>query len=525
MASVFKPTYLRPIPSDAKPCKLRGQAAVRFTDHRGKEHIRLTRKGRGGKLMMVCEQGKWWMRYVLPDGTEKRVRGYPDQKATEQEADRREREAAASAAGVIPVADKYLKMKVGEHLEEFISELERVGRAKKHYGLLQTRVNRMIDECRWTTLGSVTPDSLSPFLSRLKQQGAAAKTVNEYLNAIGGLMNWCLRNRRLVANPLAFVARADQTRKTYVRRGLTVNEARNLLEVAGPRRLIYHMALRTGLRRSELKQLVWEDLRIDSDAPVPSVRLPATITKARRADVLPLRQDLVHELLSARPMKYHPRGHVFPSVPKMETFKQDLERAGIKHKDASGRVVDFHALRLTLNTELHRAGVPLRTTMEILRHTDPRLSTETYIDASLLNTSAAMDTLPSLIDEPSKVLTKSTSTPVLFGPALAQEGEMAEGDDACCCADHQCKKPQKTGLSCTTHAFSADVTGSTYMVEAAGIEPASGCQASGPSTWVVIRLFSKSGRWMTGCLDFISPLLSRRPRQRSTWSASPIYDV
>lgn len=318
-----------------------------------------------------------------------------------------------------------------------------------------------------------------------------------------GTENWCLRNRRLLANPLAYIARADQTQKTYRRRGLTLDEARRLLAVAGPRRLIYHMALRTGLRRSELKQLVWDDLRIDSDAPMPSVRLPAAITKARRADVLPLRQDLVHDLLAARPKKYHPRGHVFCSVPKMETFKQDLERAGIKHKDASGRVVDFHALRLTLNTELHRAGVPLRTTMEILRHTDPRLSTETYIDANLLNTSQAIELLPSLDDQigahaGEKVLTKSTSDPVSLSPILAQT---ARNEEAGAIEDH------KTGASqaldnqrlTTPHHDQQCIASTDVQVEAAGIEPASGCQVSGPSTWVVIRLISMAGRRVTGC--------------------------
>lgn len=472
MASAFRPTYLRPIPDGAKPCTFQGQPAVRYTDKRGKEHVRPVRKGRNGKRMIVCEQTNWWMRFVLPDKSEKRVKGFSDRTTTEQEADRREREAAAAAAGLIPVAETCLKMNVTEHLEDFINELERIGRARKHYALLQTRILRMVDGCQWTTLSTVTPDSLTPFLAKLKREGAAAKTVNEYINAITGLLNWCLKNRRLVANPLAFIARADQTEKTYRRRGLTTDEARRLLAVAGPRRLLYHMALRTGLRRSELKQLTWDDLRVGPDDPVPAIRLPAAITKARRADIIPLRQDLAQQLRDARPKDARPGLRVFAHIPKMATFKLDLLKAKIDHKDKAGRIADFHAMRLTLNTDLHRAGVPLRTTMEILRHTDPRLSTETYLDANLLNTSAAVELLPSLSSHPdenqdAKVLTKSTSTPVLFSPFPAQHGwtEQAAGEHMQDAPSN--KKPCKAGPFVAPKHLSCNNSTDEDMVEAA----------------------------------------------------------
>ncbi len=90
MSSVFKPTYLRPIPHGAENCEIEGRAAVRYVDRRGREHIRLLNSD-GTK--MICEQRRWWMRYALSDGIERRTKGFHDKRASELEAARLERQA------------------------------------------------------------------------------------------------------------------------------------------------------------------------------------------------------------------------------------------------------------------------------------------------------------------------------------------------------------------------------------------------------------------------------------------------
>jgi integrase len=47
------------------------------------------------------------------------------------------------------------------------------------------------------------------------------------------------------------------------RRFITIEEARRLLKVAGPRRLFYAVQLWTGLRVSEVRALRWSDLVLD----------------------------------------------------------------------------------------------------------------------------------------------------------------------------------------------------------------------------------------------------------------------
>src|SRR6202012_2803144 len=83
-------------------------------------------------------------------------------------------------------------------------------------------------------------------------------------------------------------------------------------------------------------------------------------------------------------------------MPTMEQFKADLTAAGIPFLNASGYRADFHSLRHTLSTNLARAGTAPRVAMEIMRHSDIRLTAKTYTDAGLLPVADAVLKLPSL---------------------------------------------------------------------------------------------------------------------------------
>ena len=112
------------------------------------------------------------------------------------------------------------------------------------------------------------------------------------------------------------------------------------------------------------------------------------------------------------PMDAQPTDRIFPSIPKMATFKRDLERAGIQHIDAAGRVLDFHSLRYTCGTMLAKAGVAPRIAMEIMRHTDMRLTMNLYTDPRILDTSKAIERMPDLDGQPAaeRVAARKTGT-------------------------------------------------------------------------------------------------------------------
>jgi hypothetical protein len=79
----------------------------------------------------------------------------------------------------------------------------------------------------------------------------------------------------------------------------------------------------------------------------------------------------------------------------MARFRADLKAAGISDKkDAQGREVFFHSLRHTLATNLARGGVAPRVAMELMRHSEMRLTMSTYTDVALLPMADALERLP-----------------------------------------------------------------------------------------------------------------------------------
>lgn len=79
-----------------------------------------------------------------------------------------------------------------------------------------------------------------------------------------------------------------------------------------------------------------------------------------------------------------------------EMLRGDLAAAGIEHKDAAGRVLDFHALRKSFATWLSKAGVAPKAAQELMRHSDVRLTLETYTAYQVRDLMNDLDRLPPL---------------------------------------------------------------------------------------------------------------------------------
>lgn len=165
------------------------------------------------------------------------------------------------------------------------------------------------------------------------------------------------------------------------------------MTVAGKYRLPCLMAVLTGIRHGELKRLRWGDLNLSVEKP--SVLVRASISKNHKQACLPLHPALLAELTEFRPVNVSAEKLVFPSlVPHPRALRAMLKNAKIAKLDSQGRAVDFHSLRHTFCTNLHKAGVPQREAMELMRHNDPRLTATTYADASLSALRSAVEKLP-----------------------------------------------------------------------------------------------------------------------------------
>jgi len=280
------------------------------------------------------------------------------------------------------------------HIADFIADRNTVGCDARYVRELEKKLLRLAGACGWNCAGDVTPNSFQTWRDSQKR---AAKTLNEYLKAASGLMNWMERGGRIAGNPLKPVQMVQSGGlQTRVRRALTLDELKRLMAVAGPRKAIYATAVFTGLRRGELGKLEWRDVNLDAACPFLNVR--ASTTKNHKQASLPVHADVVAALRTLRPAEAEPLARVFPRLPTMKRFRMDLAAANIEFLDAKGEHADFHALRKTFATHLTLAGTPQRVTMELMRHSDMRLTAKTYTDAGLLPIGDAALSLPSISD-------------------------------------------------------------------------------------------------------------------------------
>ena len=277
------------------------------------------------------------------------------------------------------------------HIQEFIGDLKAKGRNGKYIDQLESQLRGLSTVCGWQSVNEVTPDSFVRWRSCQKQ---SPKTLNEYLASAKGLLNWMVGQGRLASNPLASVQKVEtRGREVRPRRAYTNDELKALFGVAGKYRLICLTAVLTGIRHGEMKRLCWGDFNLSLEKP--SVLVRASISKNHKQACLPLYPALAVELSRFRPANAVAGDLVFAgTVPRSEVFNVLLKKAGVAKVDSQGRVVDFHSLRHTFCTNLHRAGVPQREAMELMRHNDPRLTANTYADASLFSLRSAVEKLP-----------------------------------------------------------------------------------------------------------------------------------
>jgi integrase len=337
-----------------------------------------------GRLRMEWESG---VSHVALNTTDKRIALHK----LLQLADEREKERRGTLAPklVREAAERPLMELLGEYLVELESRGRTTRTLKKYRGTLR----KLFERCQWGKIQDVTTRSFCQWRNLC---GLSGKTTNDLLACATTFFDWLEHQRMLSQNPLKYVERVDTRGRTQYRRALSQDEIGKLLSLAPhSRAVVYLTAIYTGLRRNELNQLRWGDLHLDELQPF--VCAPASITKNKKEAKLPLRPEVVQALRSIRPVDAAPFQWVFHGqVPRVRTFRKDLERAGIVFIDGSGRRLDFHALRVTLGTMLAVNQVPLTDAMHLMRHSDPKLTMKVYTDAAHLDLSSAFAALPGM---------------------------------------------------------------------------------------------------------------------------------
>jgi len=436
MATIRKPTYTKPLPTDAKP----------FTRN-GKQFAKIKHKGRtitcpvtkDGRKLRV-ETDEWWVRYKDASGKWREEKGYTDKTLTDELRVRIEaRVAQERDAATDPIKAHKLRP-IGEHLEAFQQHLAAKENTPKHVAETVNQVQRIIAECGMKTLADLTAGAVESFLKELRsrgKRGGSIATSNHYLVAAKRFAGWLVRDRRMKESPLAHLS-ALNTRvdRRHDRRAISIDEFGRLVKAAecgrvvesvagADRAVLYILAAWTGYRRAEMASLTAESF--DLDSPLPSVRILAGYAKNRRADTVPLHSMLVERLRGwlAGKGDVEPGEPVFalrsPSGHWRKTFKMmqrdlaaaratwigeameagDAEEAArreasdfLTYQNEDGLFADFHANRHTFISNLGKAGVPLAMGQKLARHHDPKLTSNVYTHLDLRDKLAAIELLP-----------------------------------------------------------------------------------------------------------------------------------
>jgi integrase len=236
------------------------------------------------------------------------------------------------------VAPKPIRVAAGTQLAQLVNDYEADLRGRelnpKHVRDTTHRVRRMIEENGWKVLSDIRPDTFVKWRASLQ---LSPKTKKEHHLSANAFLNWLVQTDRLMINPLAKVPHVE-TRGKQVRpsRAFTEDELRRLFAIAGRRRLAYQMLLYTGQRKSEVRSLMWADLRLDEAQPYALFRESTTKDKDKRA--VPLRPEIVSELKAIRPKPEE--SHMLGKTifwfrwPTYDILRGDLKRDGIERVDA-----------------------------------------------------------------------------------------------------------------------------------------------------------------------------------------------
>ena len=314
--------------------------------------------------------------------------------------------------GLIPRQRGEALKPITEHLEDYIAYLAGKGRSADYVNRMRARVKTVCDGCRWHSFKQITPAKMEAFLRHLETLNYSATSRNHYGDAMKTFLNWCVTREggnRISGNPLADIKKEqrDSERKgvltpeqflTLVQ--ATVESNTTIGGVNGRERgVMYLLAGSTGLRRLELLSLLWGDLRLNDEQPYVLAR--AAITKNKKESRLPLPASVAEVMSQFREYRQTTdKDYVFSFggrwVNTAGWIRADLKAASLPLIDREGNKIYFHSLRNSFVSFLVNSNTPMKVAQKLARHSDPKLTYNTYARAFEENEQAAVKMLPNI---------------------------------------------------------------------------------------------------------------------------------
>jgi len=291
---------------------------------------------------------------------------------------------------------------------------------------------RLFNECDWSTLRDVDALDFDEWRATSERK---PKTLHDYLGVAKEFFKWLVKKGHLPKNPLENTDQVKLLDEDDFRFALTREQLERLFKSAPDMRaFIYRVLYYTALRRNEANHLTWDNIKLDIEHPVIIVK--ASVGKNRKPDLIEIAPAILQELRAFRPQNWRPEARVFfGHVPKVETLRKDLLKAGIKPENTLDQRFDLHAFRKTLGSHMAQAGVPMHITQRALRHRDIKQTTKYYTDKALLSTQGAFVSIAEYwktaqVAQTGQVLERGPDDGVISGPLLARPDNTGYGEQS-----------------------------------------------------------------------------------------------
>lgn len=215
-------------------------------------------------------------------------------------------------------------------------------------------------------LSAMTAKHIDEYRLLRQEQGLGTKTINNHLTILRACLYTAVEWRYLATIPPFKLNRREKVAFRY----LHPEESAAVVMAAPPGslRTMIVMALRTGMRLSELIALRWE--HIDFDTKMICIQRAAVhgrvdTTKNGNLRYLPIGVDLQRELAL---LKRDPCGRVFHSHGELLAPYTAWKQLAKVCKRAGVRQFGWHVFRHTFASDLARCGVSLQVIKELLGH-------------------------------------------------------------------------------------------------------------------------------------------------------------
>ena len=315
-------------------------------------------------------------------------------------------------AGLIDQKRRAAAKSLSDHIADYKSFMQSQGKAGTHTSGTINRILRMFDFCGFHFIADINTAGISRFI---KELDATPTTKNHYITAGKMFFNYLIESGQIPTNPLKSFKKLPEDRE---RKGvLTADQFIRLINYTEQhgdiirrtsgkdRAMLYTLAGTTGLRRSEILSLRWQDMQIDGDNA--SVFIDGSRTKNGKDAHQPIPADVAETFRDWQQAKDAANtDRVFNTFTlnhrPSEMIKADLIAADLPTGDRSGNEICFHSLRNTYITILANGSTPAKIIQQLARHSTLNLTMNIYARAEIHSQQAAINSLPK-IKQPEKL--------------------------------------------------------------------------------------------------------------------------